>query len=50
MLDELASTCEADGCHRPLRDQECMLIYRTEAGERRAYECACGAVTITVHS
>ena len=50
MLDELASTCEADGCTRPLCEENCMLVYRTVAGERRAYECACGTVTITVHS
>lgn len=49
MLDELGSTCDADGCTRPLREEDRMLVYRTEDGERRAYECACGAVTITVH-
>ena len=48
MLDELACTCDAEGCERPLTDEERMLVYRTEAGERRAYECTCGAVTVTV--
>jgi hypothetical protein len=48
MLDELACTCDAEGCERRLTEEECMLVYRTEAGERRAYECACGAVTVTV--
>jgi hypothetical protein len=49
MLDELACTCEGRECSRTLTDDECVLIYRTDAGERRAYECACGAVTVTVH-
>jgi hypothetical protein len=49
MLDELACTCEGSGCERTLTEDDCMLVYRTDAGERRAYECACGAVTVTVH-
>jgi len=49
MLDELASTCEEVGCDRTLDDAACMLVYRTAGGERRAYECGCGAVTVTVH-
>lgn len=49
MLDELSTTCEADGCERDLGETEPMVVYRTEDGERHAYECACGAVTITVH-
>jgi len=48
MLDELAATCEHERCDRPLREDERTLIYRTPEGERRAYECVCGAVTITV--
>jgi hypothetical protein len=48
MLDNLTSTCEAAGCDRPLDDGALMLAMRTEAGERRAYECDCGAVTVTV--
>jgi len=48
MIEELAATCEADGCDRELTDASCMLVFRTEAGERRAYECDCGAVTVTV--
>lgn len=48
MLENLTSTCEAAGCDRPLGDDALMLRMRTEAGERRAYECACGAVTVTV--
>jgi hypothetical protein len=47
MLDELTATCE--DCDRELRERDRMLVYRTAEGERRAYECACGAVTITVH-
>ncbi len=49
MLDELACTCEAADCDRELGDDNRMLIYRTDAGERHAYECACGTVTVTVH-
>lgn len=48
MLDELGCTCEGEGCDRELTSEECMLVYRTEGGERRAYECSCGAVTVTV--
>jgi hypothetical protein len=48
MLDELAATCEAEGCDRELTADGCMLVFRTESGERRAYECACGEVTVTV--
>lgn len=48
MLDELAATCEAEGCERELTSDARMLVYRTERGERRAYECDCGAVTVTV--
>jgi hypothetical protein len=49
MLDQLAATCEDDDCDRPLREEDCMLVYRTDHGERRAYECRCGTVTVTVH-
>jgi len=48
MLDELATTCEAAGCNRSLDADNPVLVYRTAAGERRAYECECGAVTVTV--
>jgi len=48
MLDELTCSCEAPACDRSLDDADCMLVYRTPAGERRAYECDCGAVTVTV--
>jgi hypothetical protein len=49
VLDELTPTCGADGCDRELRERDRMLVYRTGRGERRAYECVCGAVSITVH-
>jgi hypothetical protein len=49
MLDGLGCTCGGTGCDRSLEADDCMLVYRTEAGERRAYECGCGAVTVTVH-
>ncbi|MFB6084440.1 MAG: hypothetical protein ABEJ94_09370 [Halorientalis sp.] len=46
MLEELSCTC--DTCDRTLGEESRRLTYRTEGGERHAYECACGAVTITV--
>ena len=46
MFDELTPTCEASGCERTLARPA--LVFRDENGERRAYECACGAVTVTV--
>lgn len=48
MLENLSCTCEAAGCDQPLSPEECMLVFQTEEGKRRAYECDCGAVTITV--
>ncbi len=48
MLNELATTCDGQGCDRPLTADECMLVYETPGGERHAYECDCGAVTVTV--
>lgn len=51
MLDELrgetAATCDGPNCERPLSGDPA-LVFRTDAGERRAYECACGALTVTV--
>ena len=49
MIEELTCRCEGDNCNRRLTENDCMVIYRTDEGERRAYECACGNVTITVH-
>ncbi|MFB6170587.1 MAG: hypothetical protein ABEJ06_05505 [Haloarculaceae archaeon] len=48
MLESLSATCDAPGCDRDLDDAAFRLAYRTEAGERRVYECACGSVTVTV--
>lgn len=50
MLENLSCTCEANDCDRPLGVEQCMLAYRTDGGVRRAYECECGQVTITVTS
>lgn len=50
MLDDIGCTCDATGCDRPLSPADCRLVFRTPAGERRAYECACGALTMTVSS
>lgn len=46
MFDELTPTCEASDCERPLTDPA--LVFRDDAGERRAYECICGTITVTV--
>jgi len=48
MLSDIGVTCDAAGCERELAPGDCQLVVRTDGGERRAYECACGAVTITV--
>jgi hypothetical protein len=44
---EATATCDGTDCDRPLA-AEPTLTFRTGEGERRAYECDCGAVTITV--
>lgn len=49
MIEQLSCTCENDCCANELGEEEWMLTYRTGDGERRLYECSCGAVTITVH-
>jgi hypothetical protein len=46
-MADLAATCDAPGCDRALETRNCQLVVRRQGGERRAYECACGAVTIT---
>jgi hypothetical protein len=48
MLEDLRCVCDAHQCERTLSENELMLRMTTEGGERRAYECACGAVTVTV--
>ena len=48
MLENCTLTCEAAGCDRPLDGEDPALVMETPAGRRHAYECACGAVTITV--
>ncbi len=51
MIEELQSettaTCDDPDCERPL-SADPALVFRTDAGERRAYECDCGALTVTV--
>lgn len=47
LTDARAETCGGTGCDRSLPDAPA-IVYRTSAGERRAYECVCGAVTVTV--
>ena len=50
MLDELDDaehpTCEDETCNRTLDDPA--LVFETDGGRRAAYECTCGAVTVTV--
>jgi hypothetical protein len=49
MVSELILHCDGEECDRTLAEENWQLVYRTERGERHAYECECGAVTITVH-
>jgi hypothetical protein len=48
MIQDLrgTNTCDADGCDRALAEPQ--LVFETAAGRREAYECVCGAVTVTV--
>lgn len=46
MLEQLSCTC--DRCETSLGDEQLILSMTTDAGTRRAYECSCRAVTITV--
>lgn len=46
MLERLTCTCE--GCDRRLDEGEWGLSFRRDGCVRHAYECPCGAVTITV--
>ena len=48
MLEQLTCACEANGCDIALGEGHLMLSMRTDGGTRRAYECDCGAVTVTV--
>ena len=50
MLEHLASECSAPDCERSLSEDRRMLTMQTPDGVRRAYECECGAVTVTVLS
>ena len=46
MLEHLSCAC--DRCDDALTDDRLILSMTTEFGTQRAYECRCGAVTITV--
>lgn len=48
MLDQLECECSASDCRRTLSEDRHMLTMETPDGVRRAYECDCGAVTVTV--
>ena len=48
MLEDLVRACET--CDRPLSAEQFALAFETTDGVRRAYECECGAVTITIGS
>lgn len=46
MLERLSCTCE--GCDRQLDDGTPELSFERDGCLRHAYECPCGAMTITV--
>ncbi|MFB6109820.1 MAG: hypothetical protein ABEJ60_02950 [Halodesulfurarchaeum sp.] len=46
MLPDLALTCTS--CNADLTPADRKLTMRTPEGVRHAYECSCGAITITV--
>lgn len=46
MLERLACRCE--DCDRELTDKRRMLSFERDGHVRHAYECRCGAVTVTV--
>ncbi len=48
MRNQLTLTCEATGCERSLGPATLAIAMETPGGRRHAYECDCGAVTITV--
>ena len=48
MRELLECRCEGSNCDRPLSAAQFMLAYTAEGITRRAYECSCGAITITV--
>lgn len=47
MLERLTPTCEHAACDRALREDNLILEMDLDGGVRRAYECDCGAVTVT---
>jgi hypothetical protein len=47
-MEDLRCACESRGCGRTLDEDALQIRMTTKSGERRAYECACGAVTVTV--
>lgn len=48
MLADLAVACER--CDAPLGEEDRQLTMRSAGGTRHAYECDCGALTVTVAS
>lgn len=46
MFEELTCTCHS--CERELDDGALQVVFRDPGGERRAYECDCGAISVTV--
>jgi hypothetical protein len=46
-MDTPRAACSGTDCERPLDHTHCRLTMQTSAGTRRAYECPCGAVTVT---
>lgn len=46
MFEDLACVCDA--CDSELGEDRLRLTFTAAGGERRAYECQCGAVTVAV--
>jgi hypothetical protein len=46
-MDTTHAACSGTDCERALDHTHCRLTMHDPAGTRRAYECPCGAVTVT---
>lgn len=48
MIDQHTARCTASCCDCKLTDDDRQMTMELDNGKRHAYECACGAITITV--
>lgn len=48
MLDQHTARCTATKCDAELTEDQRTMTMEMDGGTRHAYECTCGAVTITV--